>query len=358
MAFYHYPLIALSAGIGRGHPQYLDAVLYHLPDTPCLLASGPGWRLARWIYHLGATGGLITTIYNRTRNRAPGPMEVNLLKFPLTRWFKNYPGIVLVDHPLLAHTLASICRVAYLHAEIGVPAGSAIPDAWCTFVPLNTTARQLQHLGLKPERIIVTGLVIETQLLPVAATAFNSRYQRLSTAQPLTIAFFISGAYPTPHIRQTVIAIRSALNAGHKVVIFPGTGEKKAQKIIAQLPPDIITITASSRREETEKTAELFPQLDIMVAAAHERTNWAVGLGLPMFALLPHIGPFAPLNYEFATRQGVCLPLTEPEKFGATLNRLRKEGKLNQMASAGWEEYPITGARIAADYIVKSVNGK
>ncbi len=348
------PLIAISAGIGRGHPQYLDSVLYHL-STParCIVATGPFWTLARRAYQLGARGGILTSIYNRTRNRAPTTLETALSKFPLARRFQNYAGISLVDHPLLARGFAQSCRVAYLHGEIAAPACAAIPSAWRTFVPLDNTAHRLEALGVPQDRIVVTGLVIEPQLLPIARGAFNSRCHRIRTDQPLTIAFFTSGAYPAPHIRTILIAIRALLSAGHKAVVFPGTDSKRAKQLTARLPQGVTTVTATTRAEETEKTAGLFPQLDIIVAPAHERTNWAVGLGLPLFALLPHIGPFAPLNYQFACQQGVCLPLTDPANFGATINRLRREGKLLRMALAGWEKHPITGAKTIADYIAR-----
>lgn len=77
-----------------------------------------------------------------------------------------------------------------------------------------------------------------------------------------------------------------------------------------------------------------------------------MGLGLPMFVLLPHIGPFSPLNFEFARTRGVCLPLTDPLNFGNYLLTLRQEGNLFKMALAGWGKYPITGAQKVAEYLL------
>jgi len=104
---------------------------------------------------------------------------------------------------------------------------------------------------------------------------------------------------------------------------------------------------ARDRSSSTTAVAGIFRDLDLMVCAAHERTNWAVGLGLPMFALLPHIGPFARENFEFALQQGVCLPLASPQDaaaLGPTLDALRRGGRLTSMAQSGWGRHTITGA--------------
>jgi hypothetical protein len=88
-----------------------------------------------------------------------------------------------------------------------------------------------------------------------------------------------------------------------------------------------------------------------MVAAAHERTNWAVGLGLPMFALLPNIGPFAGGNYAFASEQDVCLPLNsinDARELGTAVTELHRTGRLVQMARNGWGRFQLTGAQETA----------
>jgi hypothetical protein len=101
----------------------------------------------------------------------------------------------------------------------------------------------------------------------------------------------------------------------------------------------------------TTAVAGVFPNLDVLVCAAHERTNWAVGLGLPMFTLLPNIGPFAAGNYAFASEQGVCLPLegtADAARLGDTIADLRRTGRLVEMARSGWGRHAITGAVAAA----------
>lgn len=347
------PLIALSSEIGRGHPQYLDSVLEFLPDVPRMKASGWGWSLARRIYWTGAKGGVFTASYNWIRERSrPSRLQLALLDSGLRRRFAGYRGILLVDHPLLAHLLAPVCRLAYLHGEVAAPPICAVPSVWRIFVPLEFTARCLEALGVERKALYVTGLIIEPQLVEVAELLFEKRLSRLKSNQSLTIGFFTSGAYPAPHIRQIVLAARSAVASGHQLIVFCGTNRKRAQTIGKHLPTGSKVIISTSRQEETKLTVELFSQLDVMVAASHERTNWAVGLGLPLFALLPHIGPFAPLNFEFAYNQGVCLPLNDATNFGAMLDALGKEGRLTEMAGAGCPNRAITGAKTIAEFLL------
>jgi hypothetical protein len=341
-------LLAVASEIGRGHPNYLDAVLSFLPAAERIVPGGPGRRLAKLGYRLGAWGGLLTALYNRLRTR-PSRLEPLLLDRRIRNRLADFSGIVLVDHPVYARALAPFCRVAYLHCEIAAPEISAVKTAWRTFVPVEYTAHRLARQGVKPDTIVITGLVIEPELLSVARTAFESRLKRLGSSQPLTIAFFTSGAYPKPHLRAIITAADSARCAGHKTIIFAGTNPHSARHL-----PEALLF--SSRQEENRRTAELFSEIDLMVAAAHERTGWALGLGLPLFALLPHIGPFARENFEFALEHGVCLALNQPERFGLMIDRLRVQGKLNEMALAGWNRYRVNGAENIARYLLQAKN--
>jgi hypothetical protein len=77
-----------------------------------------------------------------------------------------------------------------------------------------------------------------------------------------------------------------------------------------------------------------------------------------MFALLPHIGPFARENFEFATAQGVCLSLTssaDAAALGSTLDALRRCGRLAEMARNGWGKHAIHGAAVAARVLVSEL---
>ncbi len=379
------PLVSVCSEIGRGHPAYLDSVLLalsrlmadsgsgHNPKSPasfgyiprltvpelCTGTSGLAWRLARLGYRLGALGGPATWLYNRLRspNARPSGLHLALLGSSLRRTFAGYAGTCIVDHPLLAHILAPVCRVAYLHCEIAAPRSAAVPGAWRTFVPLESTRQKLLAVGCQPSAVAVTGLVIEPELTDMAESAFNARIARLASDRPLTIGFFSSGAEPRPHSSNIIIGTASVTRAGHKALLFSGTGMLRAAKTQLALRRQGVpeesarVIWTRNRQHGTGRAIEFFPELDVLVAAAHERTNWAVGLGLPMFALLPHIGPFARENFEFASAQGVCLPLPDTAAAAGladTIAGLRRSDRLVEMARNGWQVHPIDGAaRIA-----------
>jgi hypothetical protein len=394
------PLVSVCSDVGRGHPAYLDSVLLALArlqaeqtpslervgesgDSPseredarysprfrghvprltvpelCTGTSGLAWKLAGTGYRLGSQGGAATWLYNRLRSpdARPSSLQLSLLGASLRRVFAGYKGICIVDHPLLAQILAPVCRVAYLHCEIAAPRLSAVPEAWRTFVPLESTRQKLLAVGCQPSAVCVTGLVVEPELLNNAESALQARMTRLASDQPLTIGFFVSGAEPRPHTSSIVTGAASVTLAGHKGIISWGTGMIKASKVRLALRREGVSeessrvIWARSRQTSTTAVAGVFPNLDVMVCATHERTNWAVGLGLPMFALLPNIGPFAAENYAFASEQCVCLPLkgtADAARLGDTIAELRRTGRLVEMARNGWGRHAITGAEATA----------
>ncbi|MBM3332206.1 hypothetical protein FJY68_10240 [candidate division WOR-3 bacterium] len=321
--------------------------------------------MARTAYRLGGQGGPATWLYNRLRSpdAKPSGLQLSLLGSSLRKAFTGYEGVCIVDHPLLAHILSPVCRAAYLHCEIAAPGLSAVPDAWRTFVPLESTAQKLEALGVNSERLSVTGLVVEPQLAEIAESTLQARLARLDSDQPLTVGFFASGAEPRPHTAAISAGLASVTRAGHKAVISWGTGMLKAAKTqfalrrAGALDEAFRVIWARDRESSTGALAGVFPDLDLMVCAAHERTGWAVGLGLPMLALLPHIGPFAPDNFAFASEQGVCLPLdgtAAAARLGDTLAELRRSGRLAEMARSGWGRHAITGAKTAARVLLSA----
>ena len=364
----HSPLVSVCSEIGRGHPAYLDSVLVvlsrlcasptadcHTVPELCTGTSGLAWGMARAAYRFGGQGGLSTSLYNRLRpsHARPSRTQLAMLGRSLRERFAGYAGICLVDHPLLAHILAPVCRVAYIHGEIAAPGVSAVPDAWRTFVPLESTAARLEASGVRREALSVTGLLVEPDLVAAAEASYQARLLRLESDRPLVVGLFLSGARPRPHVASLTACVESLAKSSHKSFVFPGPGESVAAEMRSELrrrdaPDDAVHVVSSrGRNDETRRTAELLPSLDVMVAAAHERTNWAVGLGLPMFALLPHIGPFARENFEFASAQGVCLPLTtqrDAAQLGSTLDALHRDGGLSAMSRAGWGKHAITGA--------------
>ncbi len=372
------PLISVCSEIGRGHPSYLDSVLVvlsrlcasptdcHTIFELCAGVSGLAWGLARSAYRFGGQGGLSTSLYNHLRSPHAGPsrLQLAMLGRSLRERFAGFEGICLVDHPLLAHILAPVCRVAYIHGEIAAPGLSAVPSAWRTFVPLESTREKLLAVGCQPSAVTVTGLLVEPDLVAAAEASYQARLPRLESDRPLVVGLFLSGARPRPHTSRLMACVESLAASGHLSVVFPGTGAPGATKMRSELNrrgvPDgaVHLVSARGRNDETRRTAELLPSLDVMVAAAHERTNWAIGLGLPMFALLPHIGPFARENFEFASKQGTCLPVTtlsDADRFGSALAELRRSGRLLEMARNGWGRHAITGAATTARAILASV---
>lgn len=350
-------LVAVSSEVGRGHPQYLDSVLDALgrlgvADIPRVV---PRWALARLGYRFGARGGPLTAAYNRLRGGPPSPALLRLLDEGLRRRFRGYRGVVLADHPLLAHLLGPVCRVAYIHGEIAAPPVAAVSGAWRTFVPLEATRDRLAARGVDREALSVCGLIIEPGLGERAEVAFAARQGRLAADRPLSIGFFSSGAYPRPHLRLIAAALRSCLEAGCRATLFCGPDPALARRLAPGARPGLRLVSETTRRAENARTAELLPELDLAVAPAHERVSWAVGLGLPMFLLEPDIGPFAPLNREYALGAGVARTfdgMAGACAFGPALARLRAEGRLAAMAAAGWGRVPVKGAETAARIVV------
>lgn len=352
-------LLAVSSEVGRGHPQYLDSVLAALrrqgiTDVPRVV---PRWRLARLGYRLGGTGGLLTALYGRARSgAAPSRAVLALLDEGLRRRLRDCGDTVLVDHPLLAHLLGPVCRVGYVHGEIAAPPSAAVATAWRTFVPLPGTADRLAAAGVRRGSLVTTGLIIEPDLADVAEFAFAARVRRLAAPAPLAVAFFTSGACPRPHLRQIIAGVRSCLAAGHRATLFCGTDPRLPGRFRRALgdPPGLALVSAPTRREDVARTAGYLPELDVMVAAAHERTGWACGLGLPLFILRPDIGPFAPLNRAFAVARGAAADAGSPAGLPGLLDRLRSSGGLAAMARSGFGDLAIDGAAAVARHLLSS----
>jgi hypothetical protein len=280
------------------------------------------------------------------------------------------PAIYLVEHPLVARILANRgLPVFYIHGEIAAPEECVIPGITKCFVPLEFTKERIVGCGATPESIIVTGLVIEPELVSTAENNYNLRLARLNSNEPLTIAFFISQAYPKPHINKIMAAIDSVIEKGMKAIVFTGTEPKKAQQmknrldLIRERNPkfnaeNLKIIISNSRPAENQKTAELMKEVDIIVAASHERTNWAIGLGLPIFVLFPLIGTYAKQNFDFAYDRGVALPITNNDdagNLGDRLNNLCGRSILKEMMQNGFSTCSLDGARFIADFVINSI---
>ncbi len=210
----------------------------------------------------------------------------------------------------------------------------------------------------------MTGLLIEPELVKDAKKNFDLRISRLKSNEPLTVAFFTSQAYPKPHITKIISAVESVVIRGMKAIIFTGTDQNKANQIKQKVeliksrnPHDIKVIMSKTREEENRQTAELMDIINIIVAASHERTICAVGLGLPIFVLYPLIGTYARDNYEFALNQRVSCQIKSIEDaktLGDILIQMRKDNTLIKMVQNGFLIYHLDGAQVIAEYLINS----
>lgn len=376
-------IIALSAEIGRGHPNYLDSVIFALKTrypqykleyhTVFDCISGGAnflWQLIRKLYCFGGSGGIITKFYNSVRQKLSAPSPIMLKRLsPGFNFDTCSSTIFLVEHPLVARTLlAQGLSVFYIHGEIAAPKECAIRGITKCFVPLEFTKRIMVANGVKPESILVTGLLLEPELVNEAAINYNRRLARLKTNEPLTIAFFISQAYPRPHIEKIIVGVGSVLKNKMRAIVFTGTVPDKALKFKYRLLrskkeqtdwENLQVIMSKSRKEENQKTAELMSKIDIMVAAAHERTNWAVGLGIPMLVLFPLIGTYAEANYNFALNQGVAYPIKtikDAKNLGEKIVEMRNRNILEGMAKRGFSIHKLDGAQTIAESLQTILN--
>jgi hypothetical protein len=231
-------IVALYSDIGRGHPSYLDSLLYLLkekyPKIICrtVFQESKGlslfaWRLISWLYKLSGKGGLQTRFYNFIRRWSQKGSEdspaIRILGRDLKRAYRNFRGICLVDHPQIARSLVGICRVWYVHGEIAAPAECAIKGVEKILVPLQETKEKLIACGVKEDALMVCGLMIEPPLVKSADRAFQKRSERIGSDQPLTVGFFTSGAYPKEHMKKIMLGAYSVIQKKMKAVIFCGT---------------------------------------------------------------------------------------------------------------------------------------
>ena len=387
-------IIAIYTDIGRGHPSYLDSLLTALQKkgqnvfSRTVFQESKGFSFLSWkfvarLYLLGGKGGMTTKLYNWLRESqteiSSDSTLIKILGRDLRKTYQDFKSICLVAHPVVARILRNVCRTWYIHGEIAAPPECAVKGIEKIFVPLEETKERLISFGADPETIVVTGLMIEPGLLYTAEESSQARLKRIESNEPLTVGFFTSGAYPKEHIKKILLGAKSVIEQKMRAMIFTGTCpdkfewfkkqmKKRGFKVIEDKEEDsmdeknspmdpadnVWLVTRKTRQAETQRAVELLPKMDSFVAASHERTSWAVGLGLPMFVLFPLIGTFASLNFEFAQRQKVTYPLDSLEKaktLGKTITELRQNGQLTQMAEKGFGVHNINGVWEAAYHL-------
>jgi hypothetical protein len=269
--------------------------------------------------------------------------------------------------------LAGKPNLLYQHGELVTPGEAVVCGASTVFVPTEAAAQPFLTGGYDRGQVIVTGLCIEPGLVTQAARAFESRFARLQAGTMPAGAFFSSGAEPRKHVQRLADAAISVAQAGGQAIVVARAGGRLQRRVetcareqnlpctrVSAIHPEwsedapLTLALYGSRREEDALTRRLFDRFDYFVAPPHERTNWALGLGLPMFVVGPTIGPFSPLNRELLLTSKVAHPLdsdAEAASLGTLMQRLIASGDLAAMASAGWGTYVTGGFATIADFI-------
>ncbi len=368
----------LYTNIGRGHPFYLDGIVECMPpDRVGVVAdvfagtkgvARAGWRLARLVYESAGGGGPYSSLYNRVRRRSNYNRRGLLwstMGRPLRKAYLEDPNRLVVSHPVLVGMLREKPGLVYQHGEVAAPRESWVKGRHRVLVPLSSTADTFIAAGLPAQNFFVSGLCIEPALVDQAKDAWKARLDRLAGTGPLCGAFFSSGAEPREHVERLAAAALSVVTGGGRVIVLArrsGHLAARAAARFAEAERDLETVRSlddlpaaepqglvcqyDDRRQLNEFTARLFGRFDYFVAPSHERTNWALGLGLPMFIVDPPLGSYSPLNREFLLAASVARTVGDRRtatRFGETVSELHATGGLGRMAEAGWGRFETGG---------------
>jgi len=367
------PVDFLYTDIGRGHPHYLDGIIACMDPArvgrvcsvfdACRGMGLQGWRLARRLYRSGPSIAVVPALYSRLRRSADFDRPGMLLK-SMGRSLRE-PSLgrdapLVVAHPMLVGLLRDRPGLFYQHGELAVPPDAVVRGPHHVFVPDAEAADVFVGAGLGAEQVSVTGLCIEPGLADKANAAFAERQSRLAAGQPLTGMFFSSGAEPRSHVSALVAAAVAASREGHTTMLMARRGgrlQKTAERVLRREGAGVVLGTYETRDDLNRQTEARLPSLDFFVAPSHERTPWAMGLGLPMFVVDPPVGTFAPLNRERLLREGVAMALDSAGAgtFGETVTRMCHAGTLQGMAQAGWGRYDINGFRTIAERLTRTL---
>ena len=388
-------LCFLYVNIGRGHPFYFDGIVEALgsseqgaPEVLVLDVREGQPRLVRllwdsmgWVYRHGGSPGLTGWLYavlRRGANRGGPGFSRSILRRAYRGSSPELFGeTVVVSHPLLVGALPGQFRVIYQHGEMVAPDGALVTGADEVLVPTEAVADLFVKAGYSRGQVFVSGLCIEPGAVKVAEAAYRKRLDRRVQSAPLAGLFVSSGAEPYQHVRRLISSITSCQRAGVRAIVLAQEGGKLDREVRRMscktglkvtnltspqlgdlVSADCIVVACRSNSEESQAIAQLLPQLDFFVGPSHERTNWAVGLGLPMFALTPCIGPFAPLNLKLLEDSGTTLAINSERDaacLGETLIDLRRSGQLARMAESGWGKYRIDGFEQIARFLANRI---
>lgn len=380
----------IYTNIGRGHPFYLDGIVHCLKESykgeiqlnikdVFELSSGVSlqlWKTVRALYNHGSQGGPVGHIYNIVRKRNSPQTSSSIIKLmagDIRKYIKSNRHPILVAHPILVPMIADLAPVYYQHGENAVPAEAIIRGAKRIFVPTTQTAAFFSENDINRESIYTGGLCVESELTEKAEQYFIDRLRRLERNEVLMGAFFSSGAEPRQHVRKIVLMIASLAKNGQKAIVLCGKGGRLEKALAEEIGLNSVDLSLAgdnikqvlerenaaafsygSRAEEIELTNRLFSHFDYFVAPSHERTNWALGLGLPMFILHPIVGTFSPLNRQILLDNRVAAEIDSDEKgvnFSSVLMDLNKQGILAGMARNGFGKYNVDGFEKIAEHL-------
>ena len=381
----------LYTNIGRGHPFYLDALVEAFVKSGQIRAikgqsdvfevstglARRGWRTARWLYLKGSSRGMVSRVYDRVRSGSDynrPSLMLSVMGRDIRKRYMSDPDPLVVAHPILVGILRGKKDLIYQHGEVVTPGEAVALGASKVIVPTEEAGGPFVERGYNKEDVFVSGLCIEPALVRQAGEAFEARIGRIDRRGGLTGAFFSSGAEPREHVEKLVTAAVSAVADGGRVIVFGKKGGRLAVTAAGRfdnagvpyyavdsadlIPKDFdgaMVVSFENRREENLFTGHLFGRFDYFVAPSHERTNWALGLGLPMFAVGPAVGPFAPLNRDKLVKSGVAEEIVDPAaagRFGRRLHELRSTGALDSMARAGRGKAAIDGFERIVNFLV------
>jgi hypothetical protein len=290
---------------------------------------------------LAGHGGVVSRLYQRARRGANYDEDAPALRIlgrDLRRW-AGPQGVVVVDHPAVVGALGDRPDTWYLHGEMVAPPEAVVRRAARIFVPLEETADAFVRGGVPRERLVVTGVCVESGLAAEAERTAADRRRRLAGTDALTVAFFSSGAEPAGHVASLSAAAGALTRGGrHHALVFAARGGR-LERAIAAGDHGAAEIVAYTDRESLDAlTAMHFPRFDAVVSPPHERSNWAVALGVPFFLVGPDIGPFAPRNREMLLGRGVAGAIESPaaaQNFPEFIDGLRERGELLRMSESG-----------------------
>jgi len=246
---HRFNISCLYTNIGRGHPFYLDGVieeLGRLDDPPKIgvydaLTVSRGlanraWRVARWMYRRGSSGGPFGRVYSGLRkNRDYGRRSptLALLGRDLRRLFRSGVEPLVVAHPILVGILRDRENLVYQHGEVVAPGEALVRGASFVMVPTEQVARAFVEAGYSRSQLLVSGLCIEPPLVLRAEEAYGLRLGRLQAGSPLTGLFVSSGAEPREHVSRLISSITSSIRAGVASLVLARKGGRLEREVMA-----------------------------------------------------------------------------------------------------------------------------